>query len=93
MTDSKQTTRRLAEDLMRVLDGDMEVSEVLRNRERYGEAFEHCQHGLQHYLADEDLRTKDSSHRAMQEAAMERLIGLLLTDAPNEELAAETFLK
>jgi hypothetical protein len=24
---------------------------------------------------------------------MERLIGLLLTDAPNEELAAETFLK
>lgn len=91
MTDTKQPKQQLAEDLIRVLDGNLALAEVLAHPERYGGALEPCLQGLQHYLADEAVRAKDAGHRAMQEDAMERLIDLLLMGAPNEELASASF--
>jgi hypothetical protein len=47
---------------------------------------------LEHYLADRDLRDRDSDYRAMQDAEMEKLVQLLRTGAPNAELAEIHFL-
>ena len=49
-------------------------------------------HGLQHFVADEDIRAKDSAYRAMQEHEMQRLIRLLKSGADAQELSKITFL-
>ena len=47
---------------------------------------------LQHYLADEDIRQRDSVYRQMQESELDRLIALLRSAAPSDALAEIGFL-
>ena len=49
-------------------------------------------HDLQHFLADADIRAKDSAYRTMQEGEMQRLIRLLKSGANAQALAKITFL-
>jgi hypothetical protein len=41
----------------------------------------------QHYLADEDIRQRDSVYRQMQESELDRLIALLRSAAPRDDVA------
>ncbi|WP_219851895.1 SMIM14 family protein, partial [Methylibium rhizosphaerae] len=88
-----ESAQALALDLESVLLGRMELALVLSHREKYGEAIDACLHGLNHFLADEDVRSKDADYKAMQEAAMRRLISLLRSGASAVELSAEDFLR
>jgi hypothetical protein len=56
------------------------------------EALRPCFHGLQHYLADEDIRAKDEKYRQMQENEMLALISLLRTGADPSRVARISFL-
>lgn len=49
-------------------------------------------HGLQHFLADADIRAKDSGYRTMQEREMQKLIRLLNAGADADALAKTTFM-
>ena len=56
------------------------------------EALRPCLHGLQHYLADEDIRAKDEKYRQMQENEMRLLIHLLRTGADPSHVERISFL-
>jgi hypothetical protein len=47
---------------------------------------------LEHYLADADIRRRDPSYRAMQDAEMAKLVRLLRVGASDVELAKIHFL-
>jgi hypothetical protein len=47
---------------------------------------------LEHYLADADIRRRDLSYRAMQDAEIAKLVRLLRARAPDAELAKIHFL-
>ena len=47
---------------------------------------------LEHYLADADIRRRDPSYRAMQDAEMAKLVRLLRAGASDAELAKIHFL-
>jgi len=49
-------------------------------------------HGVEHWLADADIRSRDPDYRRMQEAEMERLIQLVSSGAPSSELRRVSFL-
>jgi hypothetical protein len=55
-------------------------------------ALQPCFHGLQHYLADEDIRAKDEKYRQMQENEMRQLIRLLRTGAERSRVGRVSFL-
>ena len=48
---------------------------------------------LEHFLVDTDIRRRDRSYAAMQEAALARLVQLLREGASDFELRAVTFLR
>lgn len=48
-------------------------------------------HGIEHWLADADIRACDPEYRRMQEAEMERLIELVASGAPQSELKRASF--
>jgi hypothetical protein len=48
---------------------------------------------VEHYLADFDIRNRDSTYRAMQDDAMERLISLLRAGASDVALETVNFLR
>jgi hypothetical protein len=52
----------------------------------------HVWDGLEHFLADADIRAKDDGYREMQEEELGRLIDLLRAEAPAEQLRRITFL-
>ena len=83
----------LAEKLNGVLEGVMPLDSVLADSTNFEGSTESCFYGLQHFLADVDIRARDSSYRAMQENEMRRLIGLLKSGADSKTLAAVTFLE
>ena len=81
-------------DLRRVFGGELGEHDF---RAKYmhasGPAFlPHIWDGLQHLLADADIRSKDQGYRQMQEQELERLIGLLQEGAAMEQLRRITFL-
>ena len=82
----------LALKLEAVLEGALPLESVLADSSNFEDAVENCFHGLQHFLADADIRVKDSSYRLMQENEMRRLIRLLRSGADGKALAKITFL-
>jgi hypothetical protein len=87
------SARLLARELQLVLEGEVSLADVLEDpRHVLGRALTACFHGLQHYLADEDIRTADAEYRRMQEGEMRRLIGLLKEGADDAELRRVHFL-
>ncbi|MCV2371413.1 hypothetical protein [Roseateles oligotrophus] len=86
------TALSLADQLQLVLDGRISLDNVSDNPENAGEPLASCFHGLQHFLMDEDIRTKDSAYLEMQESEMRKLIALLRQGADGKVLARISFL-
>ncbi len=82
----------LAEKLNGVLEGVVLLDSVLADSTNFAGLTESCFHGLQHFLADADIRARDGSYKTMQENEMRRLIGLLKSGADSIMLATVTFL-
>ena len=82
----------LANQLDDVLAGRLELRLVLEQPAPQGGSLEACFHGLQHFLADSDIRAKDESYRVTQEGEMRKLIGLLRSSASYDNLATVDFL-
>ena len=82
----------LAEKLQGVLDGILPLEKILADQKNFEGSAEGCFHGLYHFLADGDIRARDSIYREMQETEMRRLIGLLKSGADSKALAKITFL-
>lgn len=82
----------LAQKLEAVLAGALELESVLDDSANFEGVSKASFHGLQHFLADADIRAKDSAYRAMQESEMLRLIKLLKSGAGATELAKISFL-
>ena len=72
--------------------GSLALESVLEDPTCFEGAAKASFYGLQHFLADADIRAKDSDYRAMQEREMQKLIRLLLTGANGSALAKITFL-
>lgn len=87
-----KTNEALAAQLQRVLDGRAKLQDILDDPATQGDELQSCFHGLQHFLADEDIRAKDDEYRQMQEAEMRKLIRLLLSGADCRLLSAVHFL-
>lgn len=82
----------LAPKLEAVLAGSRALERVLEDPTNFEGAARASFHGLQHFLADADIRTNDSEYRAMQESEMQKLIRLLRSGADGSALAKITFL-
>lgn len=73
--------------------GALALESVLADPANFEGVAEASFHGLQHFLADADIRAKDSAYREMQYGEMQRLIRLLKSGARSESLAKITFLE
>ena len=82
----------LAEKLEVVLQGVVPLESMLTDTANFDGVAESCLHGLQHFLADADIRARDKSYMAMQENELRKLIKLLRSGADSKALAAVTFL-
>jgi hypothetical protein len=89
MTKANET---LAAQLQRVLDGVVRLQDILDDPANQGDELQSCFHGLQHFLADEDIRARDNEYRQMQEAEMRKLIRLLRSGADCSLLSTVHFL-
>ena len=72
--------------------GSLSLESVLDDPTNFEGPAEASIHGLQHFLADADIRAKDSAYQAMQVREMQRLIRLLKSGANAQDLAKITFL-
>jgi hypothetical protein len=91
---SDEDTGRLADDLASLGTGQLSEREF---RATWQAAVVPRQLGviwanLEHYLADLDIRERDSAYRAMQDGEMGKLVRLLRAGASADELARITFL-
>ena len=82
----------LAQNLQSVLERTLRLEAVLEDPRHQQGPLAACFHGLQHFLADEDIRTRDEEYRRMQENEMRKLIRLLRTGADDATLRRITFL-
>ena len=87
-----KTSEALAVQLQRVLDGEARLQDILDDPINQGDELQSCFHGLQHFLADKDIRAKDNQYRQMQEDEMRKLIRLLRSGADCSLLSAVYFL-
>jgi hypothetical protein len=74
------------------LAGSPQLESVLADPTNFEGPAEASFHGLQHFLADADIRAKDSAYRIMQEGEMRKLIELLKSGADAKAIAKITFL-
>lgn len=72
--------------------GELSLKSVLDDPANFKGPASAVYHGLQHFLADADIRAKDSGYRTMQEREMLKLIRLLNAGADANALAKITFL-
>ena len=86
------TAASLARKLEAVLADSLALESVLEDPTNFEGAAKASFHGLQHFLADADIRAKDGGYRAMQEREMQKLIRLLRSGADGSALAKITFL-
>jgi hypothetical protein len=83
---------RLAAQLQGALAGSCSLPALLAGAGAE-EPLASCFHGLQHFVADADIRAKDQDYRQMQEGEMRKLIELLLSGAAPEQLRKVSFLR
>lgn len=86
------TAESLAHKLEAVLAGTLTLECVLDDPTNFEGVAKASFHGLQHFLADADIRAKDSAYRIMQEGEMLRLIHLLKSGADATALSKISFL-
>jgi hypothetical protein len=94
MRDEPDDVLRLAADLELLRRGRLSVTEFRARYQTNGgdTLFDAIAENLEHYLSDGDIRARDPAYRAMQEAELTKLIGLLESGAPAERLRRITFL-
>jgi hypothetical protein len=83
----------LAQKLEAVVAGVLSLESVLADPAHFEGAAKASFYGLQHFLADADIRAKDSAYREMQYGEMQKLIHFLKSGAGAEALAKITFLR
>ena len=83
---------QLAARLEGVLAGTETLHALLASPGLLFNALQPCLHGLQHYLADSDIRGRDADYRQMQEDEMRLLIYLLRQAADPATLSKVDFL-
>ena len=89
----EQQARRLADDLESLLTGCLSERAFRTKYERDGvHVITSDWPNLEHYLADGDIRERESAYRAMQNAEVEKLVRLLRAGAPDSELGSVHFL-
>lgn len=86
------TAKSLAQKLEAVLAGSHALECVLKDPANFEGPAKAAFHGLQHFLADADVRAKDSAYRTMQEEEMLKLIRLLKSGADATALSRISFL-
>jgi hypothetical protein len=89
---SQAQNEALANRLEGVLVRSEALDLLLEEPGPLSEALRPCFHGLQHYLADEDIRAKDEKYRQIQENEMLLLIRLLRTGAEPSRIRSISFL-
>lgn len=82
----------LAKQLEAVLEGALPLEAILEDPKNFAGSMSICFHGLHHFLADRDIREKDSAYRLTQENEMRKLICLLRSGADDQALSKITFL-
>lgn len=82
----------LALELEQIIAGKSSLDTLLGSPGPHTDALWSCFHGLQHYLADEDIRRKDPWYRDMQESEMRLLVQLLRNGASAERISKIDFL-
>ncbi len=82
----------LAVELEKVFAGKASLAALLDSPGLHSDALSSCFHGLQHYLADDDIRTKDVWYREMQEKEFRLLIHLLRSGANPRQISRIDFL-
>jgi hypothetical protein len=82
----------LAQKLEAVMMGTLALESVLADPANFSGSSGASFHGLQHFLADADIRAKDCTYREMQFGELQKLIRLLNSDADSESIAKITFL-
>lgn len=87
------TAESLAQMLESVLAGSLALERVLEDAANFEGEAKASFHGLQHFLADADIRAKDSAYRTMQESEMLKLIHLLKSGADATALSKISFLQ
>jgi hypothetical protein len=90
----EEDAKRLADDLESLRTGKLSESEFRAKCKSavVSELLRVIWPNLEHYLADFDIRDRDSDYRAMQNAEMATLIQLLRAGAPDAELVEINFL-
>ena len=80
------TVDELADNLQGLLDGSVTSDEFRAHHPIAGQTgpVEVVLCHVEHYLADADIRRRDSDYRAMQDAEMEKLISLLRSGRLND---------
>ena len=86
------TAESLAQKLEAVLAGSLALERVLEDPANFDGEARAAYHGLQHFLADADIRAKDSAYLTMQEGEMLKLIHLLKSGADATALSKISFL-
>ena len=92
----EQQADRLADDLESLLTGNLSEGAF---RTRYegdvadSTLLDAIWGNLDHYWADSDIREREPAYRAMQNAEMAKLTGLLRVGAPDSDLAKVNFLR
>lgn len=84
------TAESLAQMLESVLAGSLALERVLEDAANFEGEAKASFHGLQHFLADADIRAKDN---AMQQSEMLKLIHLLKSGADATALSKISFLQ
>jgi hypothetical protein len=82
----------LADALETELRGERSLQGVLDDAQLFFGETAACFHGLQHFLADADIRARDPAYADMQNDEMRSLIGLLRQQAPAWQLEKVSFL-
>ncbi|HYL17394.1 MAG TPA: hypothetical protein VEV20_01840 [Burkholderiales bacterium] len=84
----------LAADLEAFSAGRLTEAELRFRHEgqRTSRLFDVVWSNIEHYIADADIRQRDSAYRVMQESELKRLMRLLREGSTDEELQQVTFL-
>jgi len=90
----QEAIQQLTTDLKDLMRGHLSEQAF---REKYNRSsglavLEWIWHGLEHYLADADIRAKDPEYRKMQNQELRRLIQLLEEGGSEKQIRAISFL-
>lgn len=92
MLETMDAAKELANELEKVLAGQLAVSDVIAHRDAFNSVPDCVFANLLHYGADADIRAKDAAYQEMQDREMTKLIHFLRGAPRLSSLESITFL-